>query len=591
MIRLQLRILLIFIFTSQIDAKNYVEIGCFIDKENRAISGEPFHFATQVIQKCYEKATQMSNTLFAVQTIYCYTSPNANQTYYKYGVASGCKSGLGGYFMNSVYWIIDQESLTISDSLQELAPNLVPKWEKALAECIGTEKCTKAYNTGRVNMQRVGHGLAAGEKLTAAISGSLKAGTFDKVAKSLGNFAPYLGAFSPAMALVSLFWASDESQRINDVMGVVNTGFRRLEGEFQKLEYKLSDLERTIVSEHRITRITSILKEFSVANELVENYWDAEKKKNIKTRKERLVDGNVYNTLQAAIIWLYDDFTGKYLSSALCDSLIETTNVDRRQVMDTVIDLYRRMIQAVSNLVVIGSLKELSDLPETIKKETGRLEEIAEVIKKCDMEIESNRWVKQWMKDLERILDHPQKDKENELADKINSELSSKYYWRDWLIVVYRDMYGDDVHWRYHCNVDTYTYNGKHWKEMYNILISSVLKKAKKNDVRWGKVSNFEREEYKCHGRPNLNKDRKCYRNKYLGAKSTYKNFPRDVQKMQESCKIPISGVVIMKDTFTFALRAPESRKFYHQDSRRTCKINRFGNRCTTMKTHMFALG
>jgi len=85
-----------------------VEVGCFIDKRARAISGGYVTFATHlVIQKCEEKAKRAGNSFFAVQnSVECFTSPGAGKTHDKYGRSTGCKHGRGGHWRMTVYRII-----------------------------------------------------------------------------------------------------------------------------------------------------------------------------------------------------------------------------------------------------------------------------------------------------------------------------------------------------------------------------------------------------------------------------------------------------------------------------------------------------
>ena len=94
---------------------------------------------------------------------------------------------------------------------------------------------------------------------------------------------------------------------------------------------------------------------------------------------------------------------------------------------------------------------------------------------------------------------------ENELADRINDGLSTKYYWRDWLIVVYPDMRGSPNHWRHHCDAGhmTATYwpttaNYIHWKGRYNMLVSSISSTTPSRRFT-GTVRGYRSERYRYH--------------------------------------------------------------------------------------------
>ena len=144
---------------------------------------------------------------------------------------------------------------------------------------------------------------------------------------------------------------------------------------------------------------------------------------------------------------------------------------------------------------------------------------------------------------------------ENTLADRINDGLSSKYYWRDWLVVVYPEMTGSDVHWRHHCGEKTgVTVNYIHWEKRYNILVSSIPSTTSSRTFT-GTVKGYHSERYRVRG----SRGRYEWRTRYThyNAKQMYENLPRNAR----TCTYPLVGCVIQKGTF--AVRAPANRKYY----------------------------
>ena len=146
--------------------------------------------------------------------------------------------------------------------------------------------------------------------------------------------------------------------------------------------------------------------------------------------------------------------------------------------------------------------------------------------------------------------------KEEELADNFYNTLSAKYYWRDWLVVVYsdKDMYGAEEHWRRSCNKGVTTLVETHWKKRYNIMISSVPSDRKSQPFT-GRIKTWKCESYLdpfsgLKKRPIVYSPKKIY--------ESY--FPADAKK----CKYPLVGVVRRRGKF--ALRAPENRKFHQED-------------------------
>ena len=137
--------------------------------------------------------------------------------------------------------------------------------------------------------------------------------------------------------------------------------------------------------------------------------------------------------------------------------------------------------------------------------------------------------------------------------------LRKKYYWRDWLVVVYSDMSGSKYHWRNACNKDTTTLDLIHWKGRYNILISSVPSDKRAEPFT---VNARIKTTYKKKNRHAKN----GYIEHSFDAKKIFEELPADAR----SCKYPLKGVV-KTDLYRHkkvALRAPENRKFHQKGPR-----------------------
>ena len=79
-------------------------MGCFEDKNTRAITGGYETFQAEAIKNCYLKAKEEGNMFFAVEYgEQCFTSPYAGETYNIYGANTGCNNGKGDGFRMNVY--------------------------------------------------------------------------------------------------------------------------------------------------------------------------------------------------------------------------------------------------------------------------------------------------------------------------------------------------------------------------------------------------------------------------------------------------------------------------------------------------------
>jgi len=338
-------------------------------------------------------------------------------------------------------------------------------------------------------------------------------------------------------------------------------------------EERLDDLERTIREEHFWTRLVSRLEDLSNVRSRVTGYLSVSDPA-VKASRKADLDMSQYNSIYDAIIAIIDTFDGTNQPLDLCETVKEYSNIDRKVVLGVSIDLYNRMIRGVMDLVLIAKVLDRADVSKTQEEFAAKLERIGKAIGECDNKIESEAWLGTWQSDAMSVLGNTGKGKENELADGFYDALRTKYYWRDWLVVVYHDMYGSVNHWRRYCNNGVTTLVLTHWKNRYNIIISSVPSDKKSQPFTVdSKIITWECEKYadKWHvitGGGYWKKRPKGY-----DAKKIYDSFPADAKK----CKYPIAGVVYARKKEDgerkgsrngFALRAPENRKYYQIDAK-----------------------
>ena len=75
--------------------------------------------------------------MFAIQNGgACFSGPNAESTYKRYGASDACKGGRGGAFANSVYKLFD-DGITLSDCI-----NPFNKRHSSLSSLIGFQHIT-----------------------------------------------------------------------------------------------------------------------------------------------------------------------------------------------------------------------------------------------------------------------------------------------------------------------------------------------------------------------------------------------------------------------------------------------------------------
>ena len=87
-------------------AVNFFRLGCFKDDAIRAMPEElgNWRFDSNAIQRCAQAAKRAGYSVFGVQYAgECWSGPLAHVTYKKYGFATNCVNGTGGFWAQDVY--------------------------------------------------------------------------------------------------------------------------------------------------------------------------------------------------------------------------------------------------------------------------------------------------------------------------------------------------------------------------------------------------------------------------------------------------------------------------------------------------------
>jgi len=516
----------------------YVHVGCYKDHSNRAISGGFVRYDTSVVlRKCLEKAKQNGNEYFAVQyNVECFTSPDAGDTYDKYGRTTGCKLGRGGSWMMDVYRIPD-----IASRLGNINSNYENRWNEEVKTCTGG--CEQEYNSFAGDMEIVALGLEAGSSLIDIASSAIDEKKFKKIAGTMGKFAPFLGALGPVVGIIAAFGDSEEMQRLNFVVDMLSEGFQEINRRFNRIELRIDELQNLLKQEHIDTRNYDPVNQLVNINKLVEEYFRAlaDNENSYAVRKAddlRELDSACWSAVETLI----NAFTGKAGYPEICMSLAVAMNGHRKNVMAKVLPLYTNLIRGVSDYLLIESLIDGRDMNNFKKEYDKKLKDVYNSIAECDETLESTLWLDWWKNDLTAAWGAHHGGGEKHLAKKINEVLSSKYYWRDWLIAVWGDAHGSDKHWQMHCPGD-HTFHKLHWNHK-NIIVTSVSP-SKSTKARWLNVDFPTDHSY--------------------NAKSLWERIPNHIR----TCTYPVSGVV--RSDYNLELIAPTNRRYHKYVQLKRC--------------------
>jgi len=409
---------------------------------------------------------------------------------------------------------------TIRNSLEDADPKLSSKVDNQMVDTLAD---------GLSAGLQITDALDTGFKTLKKLDSTLKFAS--KAAEIAEKASMVFGAFSAFVSLKDMFVKSAVEQKLDHIIQMLTEGFKQINQRFDGLAHKLSDIEKVIKTEHVWTRLSPVLQGLDIVNQYVSNYFDFPS----DIRKQELLDQ--YNEAYEDVIVLRNEIT----VYALCNTMIDLTSVDRRKVMDIVLDLFGRLVRGTSDVVLIA---KLSDRPDFLRIKTDMnkwLNEASTCIDDCDKAITTKLWMTQWKKDLGRVAVYKSASK---YAQNILNKLSKKYYWRKWFVVVYEKMSTWVNHYVRYCGTSIY-------KDRFRVIVSSSPgnKAEKHNDL----FLSYKKRMMKART-PTSNHARRIWN-----------KLPKIGLRRNDNCNNPIQikGVVRMYGGKGFSMKATRGGLFF----------------------------
>ena len=258
------------------------------------------------------------------------------------------------------------------------------------------------YSKYATYMEQIAHGFTAAQEITDGVALILKKGRFKEIARSLTKLAPFLGAASAVFEIFGLFGNSPEVEKLDQVIGMLNEGFKRMEERFDRIEKKFEDIEDLIKEQHFWTRLRKPMAELLNVQNLVDRYFLVTDPDDREQRRKDLEDE--YKTVLDAINEIKKTFEGALVDPPLCKALTDFSKVNRKTVLFVSTDLFNRMIKGAGNFILIGKTLNRTDNDHDEREMVALIQEISEMIEACDESIEKEEWKKEWLTDLNDAL-------------------------------------------------------------------------------------------------------------------------------------------------------------------------------------------
>ncbi|XP_033107294.1 uncharacterized protein LOC117109149 [Anneissia japonica] len=366
-------------------------------------------------------------------------------------------------------------------------------------------------------LNKVNAGIEAGNGIVELLGDEKLSKNFGKIGRISPKIGPFLGAIGPAVALISIFLPDSPSPELQ----YMKKKFAEMDEKFDKVFTQFGEVKNLIREtslkaqygqyEHIILALSYRLQLFlNAPTDSVQG-----RKATFITAYERTYGSATYH------LW-----RGMMEQTVLSDNIPETaikyTDSHRGRV--------QRIMKGINNLILQGVKVHLSYLKAKGRDATyedekniweDKIKQLVNHMKSVDQKVKIV-WHEQLGTDLKNNLALLNGKSHSYFADKFYAFLNEKYDWRDWHIVVYNEISGQNRHWLKQCG--GYHSFRKHGR---NIVIASVQEEKVAIDTRHAtnllkavKISSFW--------------------NNY-GANKIYNNLPAE---LKNGCNYAATGVI-----------------------------------------------
>lgn len=330
--------------------------------------------------------------------------------------------------------------------------------------------CYKAYSQMPTGLQvfppAVMISVQTGLKTANAFAENLAVGNFLNAVKSMASsIAPFLSIIESLLSIYRNLKGnkspSPELQAIKKLYETVNARFDNMETRFKDIQNEIQWGQAIAPLLDCETKVRTLLKRF---HDLFQNPPpDVEGQRNILLERynSKCSDSLYYSIINDTGIQI------GYYTNILLEGMVHLA-YDRTKIRNFMISLVGMMYKAATLDLIFINFRTPQNYNYTVMRWTKRFEEIQKKMLQTDTEVVSH-WYFQADEDVKKITSENISLNNKNLMISLYHFLTTKYYWRDWLVVVYNPIIGGDAHHVWEC--------GGFYKPRYynrNLLISSV---------------------------------------------------------------------------------------------------------------------
>lgn len=287
------------------------------------------------------------------------------------------------------------------------------------------------------DINRIDTGLRLGQE----IANLLETGTIPEVLKTVAaNFGPFLDVFGPALSLIFPFITTPSAE-----LEAIKELKEHIDIRFDRLEVRVSDIER-IINWTAVNGVCQTIEQnIHVMSQELSDLWKVPKR-GFENRKNTFMEhyGTVYT------------LSGKKLYNLMKDSGTFLNNLGQSIMMYTKNDLAKMdaYIRGILKLVLEASKIELTywnlkgdEANANYSKDQwiNRTMSLKKTFEEIRVKVK-DAYYDQSRKDTQDIVNAHAELSNKDLSNLLYEELTRKYYWRDWIVLVYDPVTGGRLH-------------------------------------------------------------------------------------------------------------------------------------------------
>ncbi|XP_063425391.1 uncharacterized protein LOC134708837 [Mytilus trossulus] len=333
-------------------------------------------------------------------------------------------------------------------------------------------------------------GLNAGNEIASFFENSA---LLPKVLSSFAkNVGPFLGAISPLVSFISGFVNKGPSAELRSIQRLA----KDIDHRFDKVDSQFAEVKRLIEWNTVRVQYSSLEQKINAVYRKYKEMYSAPT--SALAGEKVLFVTNYESDFQNSGIKLYDGVmnVGNVFGDGLLIPCMKFTLYDRKKCGTFSSGILKLLLRAAEVELAYLQVKGLEkNVPYHTSQWKSRLDDVRSAMSHADSAI-ANTYHDQSGSDIDKYaLDHSTNSMNNhDFANGLYNFLAEKYYWRDWLVIAYKDVTGDDKHYQQACSGHL-----KFRDRGRNIVVASVDNKKSHVDLKAAKAVIFDVTDHTSH--------------------------------------------------------------------------------------------